>query len=279
MPYKLRKAPKKALYWVVTTETGKKHSKLPIPMDKAKAQMRILESALKGGGRVTQQKLRDLKKEYIEVVQQIQQEHQKMVNYAIAEDIETMDTLDLPISDKYKKLNKLKTKIEQEHKKWLSIEKKEAQDAIPEEDEEEEEEEEEIEVGPTEAASSGLSAVRMLRKKMSGKGVLDDICDSFGECFGRRRRSRRSISPLPSPSGSPRDISVTDRMFIDSVNSGSPKHLLEVQQIQKRIYPRKDPLGNPLGPPGPNDKAVQKAISGILGTGKCRKCKKCGLRV
>ena len=50
MPYKLRKAPKKALYWVVTTETGKKHSKLPIPMDKAKAQMRILESALKGGG-------------------------------------------------------------------------------------------------------------------------------------------------------------------------------------------------------------------------------------
>ena len=54
MPYKLRKAPKKALYWVVTTETGKKHSKLPIPMDKAKAQMRILaalkSSELNGGG-------------------------------------------------------------------------------------------------------------------------------------------------------------------------------------------------------------------------------------
>lgn len=48
MPYKLRKAPKKDLYWVITIETGKKHSKLPIPMDKAKAQMRVLESALKG---------------------------------------------------------------------------------------------------------------------------------------------------------------------------------------------------------------------------------------
>jgi hypothetical protein len=49
MPYKLRKAPKRDLYWVVTTETGKKHSKDPIPLEKAKAQKRILESALTGG--------------------------------------------------------------------------------------------------------------------------------------------------------------------------------------------------------------------------------------
>jgi hypothetical protein len=49
MPYKLRKAPRKDLYWVVTTETGKKHSKDPIPKDKAKAQLRVLESTLKGG--------------------------------------------------------------------------------------------------------------------------------------------------------------------------------------------------------------------------------------
>jgi ribosomal protein L29 len=49
MPYKLRKAPKRELYWVITIETGKKHSKDPIPKEKAKAQMRILESALKGG--------------------------------------------------------------------------------------------------------------------------------------------------------------------------------------------------------------------------------------
>ena len=46
MPYKLRKAPKKELYWVITIETGKKHSKLPISLDKAKAQIRILETAL-----------------------------------------------------------------------------------------------------------------------------------------------------------------------------------------------------------------------------------------
>jgi hypothetical protein len=49
MPYKLRKAPKRDLYWVITIETGKKHSKDPIPKEKAKAQMRILKSALKGG--------------------------------------------------------------------------------------------------------------------------------------------------------------------------------------------------------------------------------------
>jgi hypothetical protein len=49
MPYKLRKAPNRALYWVITTETGKKHSKLPISLEKAKAQLRILKSALING--------------------------------------------------------------------------------------------------------------------------------------------------------------------------------------------------------------------------------------
>jgi hypothetical protein len=53
MPYKLRKAPKKELYWVVTTETGKKHSKDPIPLEKAKAQRRILESALGSKNKVS----------------------------------------------------------------------------------------------------------------------------------------------------------------------------------------------------------------------------------
>jgi hypothetical protein len=52
MPYKLRKAPKKELYWVTEIGTSKKFSKLPIPLNKAKAQMRVLESALKGGVRV-----------------------------------------------------------------------------------------------------------------------------------------------------------------------------------------------------------------------------------
>jgi len=49
MPYKLRKAPKKELYWVTEIGTSKKFSKLPIPLNKAKAQMRVLEAALKGG--------------------------------------------------------------------------------------------------------------------------------------------------------------------------------------------------------------------------------------
>jgi len=48
MPYKLRKAPKRELYWVVTIATGKKHSKEPIPLEKAKAQLRILESVGNG---------------------------------------------------------------------------------------------------------------------------------------------------------------------------------------------------------------------------------------
>jgi hypothetical protein len=47
MPYKLRKAPNRDLYWVVSVETGAKHSKEPIPKAKAEAQMRILVSAMR----------------------------------------------------------------------------------------------------------------------------------------------------------------------------------------------------------------------------------------
>jgi hypothetical protein len=42
MPYKLRKAPKRELYWVVNTDTGKKHSIEPIPRDRAQRQMNLL---------------------------------------------------------------------------------------------------------------------------------------------------------------------------------------------------------------------------------------------
>lgn len=42
MPYKLRKAPKKDLYWVVNKEDGRKFSKEPLPKEDAKAQMRAL---------------------------------------------------------------------------------------------------------------------------------------------------------------------------------------------------------------------------------------------
>jgi hypothetical protein len=54
MPYKLRKAPKRDLYWVVTKATGRKHSKEPLPRDRAIDQMRALYAAegrdLKGEG-------------------------------------------------------------------------------------------------------------------------------------------------------------------------------------------------------------------------------------
>jgi len=49
MPYKLRKAPKKDLYWVVTKETGKHHSKEPLPLETAKKQLAALYVSLKGG--------------------------------------------------------------------------------------------------------------------------------------------------------------------------------------------------------------------------------------
>ena len=42
MPWKLRKAPKKDLYWVINTETKKKHSKEPLPKERATAQMKAL---------------------------------------------------------------------------------------------------------------------------------------------------------------------------------------------------------------------------------------------
>jgi hypothetical protein len=41
MPWKLRKAPNRPLYWVVD-DSGKKYSKDPLPLERAKAQMRAL---------------------------------------------------------------------------------------------------------------------------------------------------------------------------------------------------------------------------------------------
>jgi hypothetical protein len=48
MPYKLRKAPRRELYWVVSTETGKKHSLEPLPKARAESQMKALY-AVEGG--------------------------------------------------------------------------------------------------------------------------------------------------------------------------------------------------------------------------------------
>ena len=42
MPFKLRKQPKKDLYWVINKETGEKYSKEPLPKERATAQMKAL---------------------------------------------------------------------------------------------------------------------------------------------------------------------------------------------------------------------------------------------
>ena len=65
MPYKLRKAPKRELYWVVNKETGKKHSKDPLPKERALAQMRALyasedDAPMRGSGKRKKQVLAEL---------------------------------------------------------------------------------------------------------------------------------------------------------------------------------------------------------------------------
>lgn len=167
MPYKLRKAPKRELYWVITIETGKKHSKDPIPKEKAKAQMRILESALKGNGKVYLQKLGQLRNEHTENEAKIKREHAKMLKYAQDEDVDMLDVLSLPISKKYKSAISERERIKKDFQYWRSIQLKEEQSSI-----QEVEEEPEVERPPgTEAANSGLSAIRMLRKKKGGKNL------------------------------------------------------------------------------------------------------------
>jgi hypothetical protein len=48
MPYSLRKSPKKDAYWVVNTQTGKKHSINPLPYSRARAQMAALYAVENG---------------------------------------------------------------------------------------------------------------------------------------------------------------------------------------------------------------------------------------
>jgi len=66
MPYKLRKAPGRDLYWVVNKESGAKYSKDPIPRPKAEAQMKALYANTKElkGGAHWDQFLSDLEPEW-----------------------------------------------------------------------------------------------------------------------------------------------------------------------------------------------------------------------
>jgi hypothetical protein len=67
--YKLRKAPKKDLYWVINKDTKQKHSKEPLPKERAQAQMKALYANVpdtKGGGFLddAMNKFNDIKKEF-----------------------------------------------------------------------------------------------------------------------------------------------------------------------------------------------------------------------
>jgi len=44
MPYVIRKARNKDLYWVVNKETGKKYEKMPTTLVKAQAQIKLLRA-------------------------------------------------------------------------------------------------------------------------------------------------------------------------------------------------------------------------------------------
>jgi hypothetical protein len=48
MPYKLKKAPKRDLYWVVNKDSGKKHSIDPIPRERAQRQLNLLRAISHG---------------------------------------------------------------------------------------------------------------------------------------------------------------------------------------------------------------------------------------
>ena len=59
MPYVLRKAPNRDLYWVVNRDTKTKHSKEPLPKERAEAQRRALyaaENDMKGAGETYREK-------------------------------------------------------------------------------------------------------------------------------------------------------------------------------------------------------------------------------
>ena len=60
MPYKLRKAPNRDLYWVVSKDTGKHFSKEPLPKERAMAQMKALYVNVpeaRGGGPIPERNI------------------------------------------------------------------------------------------------------------------------------------------------------------------------------------------------------------------------------
>jgi hypothetical protein len=68
MPYKLRKAPKKDLYWVVKTSDGKHMSEDPIPKERAEAQMRALYASENLPAKYTAGLTADQKEKQVELI-------------------------------------------------------------------------------------------------------------------------------------------------------------------------------------------------------------------
>lgn len=58
MPYKLRKAPRRDLYWVVNKRSGRKYSRSPLPRSRASAQMRALYARESGYPPLTRRSMR-----------------------------------------------------------------------------------------------------------------------------------------------------------------------------------------------------------------------------
>jgi hypothetical protein len=135
MPYKLRKAPKRELYWVVTTETGKKHSKEPIPKDKAKAQLRVLEAALEGSGKVNQAHIKKLKREFQRIQRKADKIEDAMYNYSESSGIPVDKLLKDKGGQMYLKLREEQARIYMDIQKWKDAESLEDYKTIPEEDE------------------------------------------------------------------------------------------------------------------------------------------------
>jgi hypothetical protein len=83
MPYKLRKAPKRDLFWVVG-ENGVKHSKEPLPRERAEAQMRALYSAMRREGGVSIPK-KEFVKEHLKLLNIFKHPTKKALNAEYAD--------------------------------------------------------------------------------------------------------------------------------------------------------------------------------------------------
>jgi hypothetical protein len=121
MPYKLRKAPKRELYWVVSKETGDKHSNEPLPKDRAKAQMRALYASEKkqGGGLglspVYNAQLPELQAQRTEAYKEIRKK-QKAEQRAWRNRVEGIPEgeLDIPIEGTEEELDLFSDRVKQE---------------------------------------------------------------------------------------------------------------------------------------------------------------------